>query len=195
MIVLKLTNINSPFSFDVADQYIIRNQNNKAKIRDLFNTLEIQNDTLKNHFISQHSKIENILKVSSINLSEYKLDNIENELSSIKLEKSKSYLLDFWFLDCSPCVKDHKIIAKKESLFKEKNIELIGIPIDKSYPDWKNYLMKNKYNWRNFKKIDSLKRISKDIIIWSFPTYLLLDNNGEIKGRYNSFEDFEKTFE
>jgi len=129
--------------------------------------------------------------VSSINLSKYKFNNIDNKLTSIKLEKSKTYLLDFWFVNCPPCVRDHKLISKKMNFFKENNIELIGISTDRNHSDWKNYLTKNNYNWKNYRETDSLKRVTKDMVIWSFPTYLLLNGEGEIKARFNSFKDFE----
>lgn len=188
-------NINNPFSFAVADPYIERNQNNKNKIRKLFNLLAVQNDTLKNHIISNHRKIENILTVSSIDISNYKFDNIDNKLSSIEFEKSKTYLMDFWFINCAPCVKDHKLISNKLDLLKEKNVELIGISTDRNHADWKEYLTKHNYSWKNYREVESLKRVTQDMAIWYFPTYLLINNNGEIKGRYNSFEDFEKTLE
>jgi thiol-disulfide isomerase/thioredoxin len=188
-------NTQSPFSYNIANPYIYRNQNDKAKIGKLFDILSTQSDTLKNHFISIHGKIENILKVNSLNTGDYKFVNIENEVSLIELDKSKTYLLDFWFINCPPCIKDHKLISKKLDFLKEKNIELIGISIDRNHSKWKNYLKKHNYNWKNFREIDSLKRVTKDMAIWSFPTYLHLDNTGEIKARFNSFEDFEKTLE
>jgi thiol-disulfide isomerase/thioredoxin len=180
-------NVESPFSFNVANPYIYRNQNDKSKIGKLYDILSTQSDTLKNHFISIHGKIENILKV--------KFANVENQLTSIELDKPKTYLLDFWFINCPPCIKDHKLISKKMDFLKEKNVELIGISTDKNHSDWNNYLRKHNYNWKNYREIDSLKRVTKDMAIWSFPTYLVLNNNGEIKARYNSFEDFEKTIE
>lgn len=188
-------NIQNPFSFAVANPFIYRNQNNKAKIRKLFDVLSKQNDTLKNHFISMHEKIENILKVNFLNIENYKLTNIENQISSIELKTSKTYLLDFWFINCPPCIKDHKLISRKLDLLKEKNIELIGISTDRNYSDWREYLKKHNYNWKNYREIDSLKTVIRDMAIWSFPTYFVLDNKGEIKARYNSFEDFEKTLD
>ncbi|WP_127139779.1 TlpA family protein disulfide reductase [Flagellimonas marinaquae] len=188
-------NIQSPFSFAVANTFIHRNQNNKAKIGKLFDILSTQSDTLKNHLISIHGKIENILKVNFLNTGDYKFANIDNQLSSINIEKSKMYLLDFWFVNCPPCIRDHKLISKKLGLLKEKKVELIGISTDRNHSVWKEYLKKQNYNWKNYREIDSLKRVTKDMAIWSFPTYLLLKSNGEIKARYNSFRDFEKALE
>ncbi len=186
-------NVKSPFSFAIANRFIYRNQNNKSKIRQLFDELSIQNDTLKNHSISIHEKIENILKFNSLNIVKYKFTDINNKLVSIKLDKSKTYLLDFWFINCPPCIKDHKQILKKFNFFKKHNIEFIGISTDKKYFDWKNYLKKYNYNWKNLREIDSLERITTDMAIWSFPTYLYLDSSGKIKGRFNSFSDFENS--
>lgn len=185
-------NIGNPFSLATADNYIDRNQNDKDKIRKLFTILENQNDTLKNHFFGIHERIENILEVSSIDFSNYKFANLENEITSIKLEKTITYLLDFWFVNCPPCIRDHKQIEKKLDFLKGKNIELIGISTDREYSNWKNYLNKHNYNWKNFREIDTLKQVTEEMVIWSFPTYLLMDGRGKIKARFNSFEDFEK---
>lgn len=100
-----------------------------------------------------------------------------------------------WFINCPPCLKDHKLIATKQDFLKKHNVELIGISIDKDYSDWKNYLETNNYSWQNFREIDSLKRITADMGIWSFPTYLHLDNEGNIKARFNSFSDFTNSID
>ncbi|MEY8848771.1 TlpA family protein disulfide reductase [Psychroserpens sp. XS_ASV72] len=185
-------NINNPFSFDVANKFIYRNQNDQHKIRTLFDELSEQNDTLKNHFISVHSRIENILKVNTLDFSEYQLADINNEMSSIELDNSKTYLLDFWFVNCPPCIKDHKLISQKLEFLNEHNIELIGISTDKDHIKWKDYLKEHGYNWNNYREIDSLETMTKAMAIWSFPTYLHLNTKGDIKARFNSFEDFEK---
>lgn len=188
-------NVNSPLSFAIANSYIFRNQNDRIKIGELFDTLSVQSDSLKNHFISVHPKIENILSVDSINTSNYSFANLENDLSSIEFHNSKKYLLDFWFIGCPPCIRDHKLISNKLEFLKDNNIELVGISTDQNHSAWRDYLGRHNYNWKNYREVDSLERVSKDIAIWAFPTYLYISNNGEILGRFNSFEDFEKSID
>ncbi|WP_435264271.1 TlpA family protein disulfide reductase [Tenacibaculum sp. nBUS_03] len=110
----------------------------------------------------------------------------------MELDKSKIYILDFWFTNCPPCARDHKLIFEKLKFLKEKNIELIGISTDSNFSEWKKYLKDHNYKWRNYREIDSLKKVTKDMAIRAFPTYLVLNKNGKIKARYNSFEDFLK---
>lgn len=188
-------NIQSPFSFKLAKAYIFRNQNDKAKIRRLFDTLSPQSDTLKNHVLSIHENLNNLLNLNYLNIGDYKFVNNENQVTSIEQDKTRKYLIDFWFVKCPPCVSDHKLISEKLDFLKEKNIELIGISIDRNHSVWKNYLKKHNYNWKNYREITSLKKLSKDMAISTYPTYFLLNNKGEIKARYNSFEHFEKAFE
>lgn len=187
--------VSSPFSFAIANTFIFRNQNNKVKIGQLFDELSVQSDSLKNHFVSIHSRIQNILSVDSLNAANYSFADLGNDLSSIELDNSKEYLLDFWFINCPPCVRDHKLISKKLGFLEDNNIELIGISTDRNHVAWKEYLEKHNYNWKNYREIDSLKRVTKDMAIWAFPTYLYVDSSGEIKARFNSFEDFEKSME
>ncbi len=185
-------NTDNPLSFEIASFFILRNQNNPKKIRELYDLLNSQNDTLKNHLISAHSQIENILEIDAIDISEYQFYNINQKLTSIDVIPKKDYLLDFWFVSCAPCLKDHKIMAKKLEVLKDHRVELISISIDKKQSDWKEYLLKYNYHWKHYREVDSLASITSAMDIGAFPTYLLINGEGTIKGRFNSFGEVEK---
>lgn len=59
---------------------------------------------------------------STINFSEYTFNTITGEQTSITLEDDKIYILDFWYLECAPCIKDHLVIAKYSDYAKKQNI-------------------------------------------------------------------------
>ena len=186
-------NYDSPFSLQVADNYIRRNINRKDKLKKLNELIKNQNSLIKNHgFITVHSDLKKKLKIKKINLSEYKLYNKKNQISEITTHENKVILLDFWFVECAPCIRDHKIISQRLDLLKNKNVELIGISIDKSYSKWHQYLENKNYNWRNFREIDTVQMLTKALGVSDFPTYVLLNKNGEIEKITNSFEQIEK---
>lgn len=185
-------NVDNPFSYVLAGIFIQRDQNNKRRIHELYDLLKSQDDTRKSHFLSTHSQIENILKVDIIEIAKFKFFDIDQEVTSINLDPGKAYLLDFWFVNCAPCVKDHKVMARKLDLLKDHNIELFSISIDKKQTDWQEYLVKNNYNWKNYREIDSLETISSEMAIGSFPTYLLINSQGKIDARFNSYKEVEK---
>jgi thiol-disulfide isomerase/thioredoxin len=186
-------NIDNPFSIEIANQFFYRNQSNKHELIKIYEILKNQNSNIKNHVFSNYKKIENILNINKVNFSKFQFFNIENELTSIDISENKFYLIDFWFINCPPCIKDHKIISDKLDFLETNNIELIGISIDRNQTEWKNFLEKNKYRWINYREVDlDEKKLTENMLITAFPTYLLLDNEGTILYRTNSFSDVEK---
>jgi hypothetical protein len=183
----------NPYSLALASDFISRNQNDKDNLKNLKGLITPQNDLLKNHsFFNVHNQLEKKLGIDQVNIEKYNFYNAKKDIVKLNFDKEKKYILDLWFVNCPPCVKDHKIISKKLSYLQNNNIELIGISRDTEHSKWKNYLYNNAYNWRNFRQIDSLNTITKDLGISAFPTYLLIENGGEIKITFNSFEDIEK---
>lgn len=185
-------NFDNPFSLTLISTYIFRNQNNKLKLKELYQLVNNQNDFLKNHrFFNYHEELEKKLKITELNIDNFSLLNIDNNIIKLNFKKDKTYLIDFWFVNCPPCIKDHKVISKKLNYLDEKNIELIGISTDKEHSKWTDYLKTNQYNWKNFRQIDSLKTITQELGISAFPTYLLIENGLEITKTFNSFEEIE----
>lgn len=186
-------NYNSPSSLQIADLYVFRNKNNKSKLKELQSFIKNQNTLIKNHqFFNFHNELAKKLEVEEINASVgYSVLNIENKIERITFKENKMFLIDLWFVNCPPCVKDHKIISKNLDFLKKKNIELIGISIDKDYSKWKTYLETHNYDWKNFREIDSLKTITKDLGISGFPTYVLLKDTGKIETIFNSYKQIE----
>lgn len=125
----------------------------------------------------------------TINFSEYTFNTTTGEQTSIILEDDKIYILDFWYLECAPCVKDHEVIAKHADYAKKQNIEIIGISIDRSKSKWAAYLETHHYNWTNYNQFGSGKSLYKDLEIQLFPTYLVVNSKGDILHKSNRFKN------
>lgn len=186
-------NIDNPFSTEIASNFFHRNISNKNELKIIYSILSNQEDTLKNNLLSPYKEIENILTVDTIDLTRFQFYDIEKNITTIKPEKGKIILLDFWFMECAPCIKDHQLIANKLELFKDNNIELIGISIDRNHEEWKDFLKEKKYSWLNLREVDvPEKSLRTNMLISVFPTYLLIDDEGNILYRTNSFSEIEK---
>jgi peroxiredoxin len=151
----------------------------------------MQTDTLQDHLISHNDRMKSILNVEAVKFGLYDLGDINDQKTTITLEASKRYLLDFWFVRCPPCLRDHKRIAANYDIFEKNNIELIGISRDDTYELWKNYLNKHEYKWINVREQKLEKRLTYDLSIWSYPTYALIDHKGSIQAQFSSFAQFE----
>jgi len=172
--------------------YIFRNQNNKSKLKELHQLVIRQSDLIKNHsFFNYHEELEKKLRINELDIDNFSFYNLKNEIVKLNFEKDKIYLIDLWFVNCPPCIKDHKVISKRLNYLENNNTELIGISTDRENSKWKDYLETNRYNWKNVRQIDSLKTITQELGVSAFPTYLLIENGREIKITFNSFEEIE----
>ena len=185
--------IKNPFSIEIAENFAGRNFNNTNELKKLFAILSGQDDQIKNHLLNPYRKIETMLSVNKIDFSKYHFYDSDKKLTSIKLSNEKKYLVDFWFIGCAPCIQDHKSMAKKLNSLNSKNVEIIGISIDQSQEQWRDFLKKKNYSWPNFREVDEYeKKMRTKMMIDVFPTYLLLDGEGVILYRSNSFSEIEK---
>jgi len=84
-------------------------------------------------------------------------------------------------------------MTKKLDLLNSSNIELVGISIDDDHEEWKKFLYQKNYTWLNLREVEMTeKKLRTSLVISAFPTYLLIDGEGNILYRTNSFTDIEK---
>jgi len=147
---------------------------------------------IKNNLNNPYKEIEKILTVDKIDLSKFQFYDTEKNIAIIKPEKGKKILIDFWFITCAPCIEQHKLIADKLEWLESGNIEVIGISIDSNHEEWKEFLEEKKYSWLNLREVDETeKKLRTNMLISAFPTYLLIDSEGNILYRANSFSEIE----
>jgi len=187
-------NLSHPFSFDISDYYLEKNQNYKSKLRDLKTILDEQPEALKTHTLSVHRTLEDLVKNEQIELSDFQFYNRNGKVAKVDMSHNGDILLDFWFVQCPPCVKDHKKIGKHLDLFSENEVELVGISIDTESDKWLKYLEVNNYNWQNYRELRNENDLVDALNVWEFPTYILVNNRGEIKTRFYSFKEMETYF-
>ncbi|MBL4755174.1 MAG: TlpA family protein disulfide reductase [Flavobacteriales bacterium] len=185
-----LENDQDAFVLVPLNHHLKLNQNDKNELEFVSRFLEKQPQSTKEHTI--YKMIENRLKklteVEKINLKEYQLIDINGSKTDIKTDSTRKYtVLDFWFTSCPPCIKDHDEISKNPNMFSDLNAELIGLSTDNTQEKWISYLNKKKLVWTNY-RID-LSTIGKDLGIWSFPTYIILDENENILGNYSNIHE------
>lgn len=183
--------IDTPLSHAIVNTFLFRNQNNREKVDQVYRIMRMQTDSLKGHLINNTDRMVAILNVEAVKFDKYDLGDIQDQKMNIELDASKQYLLDFWFVRCPPCLRDHKRIAQNYDVFEKNNIQLIGISRDDDYALWKRYLDKHDYQWINVREQKPENRLTYDLSIWSYPTYALIDHKGSIQAHFSSFAQFE----
>lgn len=186
-------NISNPFSIEIARNFFSRNISNKNDLKAVYSILSNQGDGIQNSLMNPIKEIQKILFADKVDLSNFSFYDINRKITSMKPQKGNKILIDFWFVSCAPCIKEHKAIANKLALLNSNKIDLVGISIDDDHEKWKDYLKEKKYNWLNLREVnESENKLRTEMLISTFPTYLLIDSEGNVLHRTISFEEMEK---
>lgn len=106
---------------------------------------------------------------------------ISNAKDSIYVPGTKQfYLIDFWFSNCAPCLKEFPHLKKIYKKYKHRGFEVIAISTDRleRKKNWIDVIQKNKLDFIHLWDRDAV--FSSKYFIYSFPTNYLLDSNGKI---------------
>ncbi len=188
-------NIETPFSLLIGNLYIAINQNLKLNLAKLKNLCDWQGEKFKWFFFytSVNERLNKIFTIPNIDINKFSFINKTNKKTKLSLKGADYYVLDFWFLACPPCIRDHKDIKNNLVRLKQKKVDLISISTDENIKNWKSYLAIHNYNWQNYLQ-DKVNTITTQLSINIFPTYIVLDKTGNITNTYNSFSDVLKRF-
>ena len=138
---------------------------------------------------------------------EFQISNIlDSSGHQIKLDFTKSNLtiVDFWFNDCPPCIKELNQFADV-LVGKEKKISVISISINQPWlwaeilkahtgrfaflqnkrSNWKQYVLQtaNNEKLKNNISSDRVSELQKRYNVTFFPAYFVVDRNGIIQAR------------
>jgi len=183
-------NLDHPFSIDLSKMFLYENQDKRKNLEVLYEIIKDQNQKIKQHRSSPHERLEKIINTKAVRLTDYEFYDSSEKVATVNLPKDKKYILDFWFTGCPPCLNDHQIMKTKMDYFEKNNFEVLGISTDYDLETWANFIQQKKYPWINYKENEAVAKIlSKDLGIQSYPTYIVIDQEGEILERKKTFAD------
>jgi len=147
------------------------------------NILKILKEFSNQSNSEQNSLIANDLIITLTKLSQdtpapdftLKNNTIEISLSDFK---GKYVYLNFWNTQCEPCIDDIKIIEELKSKFGD-NIEFINISTDNKLIKLQEFLALNNYSLI-FLHYDNKMELLENYNIKTFPSYILIDDHGNI---------------
>lgn len=91
---------------------------------------------------------------------------------------SEKYLLEFWFSNCGPCIKQFPDLKRIAQQYDTSYFSIIGISTDADINLWKKTVLNYELPWVNL--IDLDKNVNNVFKIFSFPTNILINRYGEV---------------
>jgi thiol-disulfide isomerase/thioredoxin len=160
-------------------------------VKSLFNNL---NKNIQNSATGRKFKLMLVNKKNSEVGSvapDFKVRDIDNkEISLSDFRNKKFVLLDFWASWCKPCREDMPIMKKIYKVYREKDLEIIGISKDDNLSLWKKAIIQDSIGiWRhisvplNIQSIDS-SAITNKYFVYGIPVKILINREGIIIGRW-----------
>lgn len=126
---------------------------------------------------------------------EFVLSTINGEEVSLSGLRGKVVIIDFWATWCPPCRKEIPDFIELKKKYG-KNLEIIGISVDRSTSDVVNFYKKNKMNYPvGMATRGILESYNSIYRIQYIPTTFIVDQMGyihDIKVGYASRKEFEE---
>ena len=141
-------------------------------------------------FIS-NKDFDSLLRTLKANLTmgsaayQFKLQDTSGFFREYEEFKNKVILLDFWFTGCRACIEVHPKLDSIISMYKDDQIVLISVSIDKDRKKWISSVDKEIYTSKHSINLftngagDSHPIISH-YLIGSYPKLILIDKNGKL---------------
>ena len=104
------------------------------------------------------------------------LNMLDNSVKSFKDFEGKLLVLNFWYINCSPCILEMPYLNQLVERYKDENIEFLALSFD-SIPDIKNFLSHTEFNYLH----GSIDRNFMYDFTPVAPGHFIVDENGIIR--------------
>jgi tetratricopeptide (TPR) repeat protein len=112
----------------------------------------------------------------------FSLVTLSGENIELKKLKGKVVLLDFWATWCEPCIREMPNIMKLHQEFKDKDLIIIGLSVDKEKKELEEFLKKQGIKWPQiYTQSESNRYIISTYNVRALPATFLIDKKGILR--------------
>lgn len=118
--------------------------------------------------------------------------DVNGRLITLSELRGKYVLVDFWGSWCTPCRMGNPHLKELYAKYKDKGFEILGVAQEKASDleegkkAWKKAMQEDQTTWLNVinNESDMKQDVPKLYRVKGFPTYILLDKEGKVIGRW-----------
>ncbi len=123
-----------------------------------------------------------IVDLSGQPASDFTLKDLSGRPHSLKGQRGKVVLLDFWATWCGPCRIQMPNVEKLHKEFKSRGLVVYAINQGESVQTARAYLAKNKYTTTTL--LDSDGKVGQRYHVTGIPSLVVIDRQGKIAAHY-----------
>jgi len=120
-------------------------------------------------------------------LPPFEATDLNNQIINTESLTGKVNVINFWFTQCKPCIKEMPFLNTLTDKYKDQDINFIALNRDE-IAETKSLLDKQKFNFRIIP--DSEILIKKTFnMIWPYPFTIVTDNQNKVVGAFSAIDD------
>lgn len=162
------------------DLAVLENKKLSQKLIDAVKPRIAQEELMLTQFYNQKLAAAKLVGTPS---PSFDYENHKGGKTSLESLKGKYVYIDVWATWCGPCIAEIPFLKKVEEAYHGKNIEFVGISIDKAkdHDKWKQFVVKKQLvGIQLFADNDWNTQFVKDYQINGIPRFILIGPDGEI---------------
>jgi len=120
---------------------------------------------------------------------EFTVMDIEGKEHSLSDYHGKYVFIDFWATWCGPCIRQVPFLEEIYHDYRDKNIAIMSISVDKNKEDWEKYVSEKAHEWFSFHDGTNMN----DLYMVNFiPTFVFIGPDGNIVNARAPYPQDEK---
>lgn len=118
---------------------------------------------------------------------------IDGKMVRLSDQKFQYLLLEFWFSNCGPCLRENPKLVEMYKEFYPKGFEIVAVSVDEDEKTWLDAINRAGLPWVNVCELTGTANTAAIIYgVYEYPTNFLINKEGKIIAKNLRGEDLKK---